>query len=116
MDPSSYWVYEIAFPCIAVCSITLPTRGKGLRLDYCFLPEPDFLAVSLTKGLVGEEEREGVLSAQEMAAHLPPLPMGVRRRLAVMYGERAALAYVEWRGRSVPGWMGWGHGVVMATT
>ena len=65
---------------------------------------------------MGEEEREGVLSVQEVAAHLLHLPMEVRRRLAEMYGERAALACVEWRGRSVPGWMGWGHGVVMATT
>ena len=55
---------------------------------------------------MGEEEREGVLSVQEMAAHLPPLPMEVRRRLAELYGERAALAYVEWRGRSVLGWVG----------
>ena len=55
---------------------------------------------------MGEEEREGVLSVQETAAHLPPLPMEVRRRLAEMYGERAALAYAEWRGRSVLGWVG----------
>ena len=100
---SSYWVCEIAFPCIAVCSITLPTRGKGLRQDYRFLPEPDLPTVCLTEGLVREEEREGVLSVQEAATHLPPLPMEARRRLAETYGERAALACVEWQ--AVTGWV-----------
>ena len=81
-----------------MCSVTVPTRGKGIRQDYRFLPEPDLPALCLTEGPVGEEERDWVLSVQEAVAHLPPLPMEVRKRLAETYGESSVLLLcAEWR-------------------
>ena len=76
-------------------SITIPTRGKSLKEDYCYMAEHDLPPLKLYSRDSVPQNEEGVVNVDTIAEDMPVLPSQKRKNLIQKYSKQTILSIIK---------------------